>query len=397
MALPNVNITLGNGNIGSVTLSDDGIAGLIVTGTSVSTTLALEKVYVLSSTADLKKLGITEENNPLAYKEVTAFYATAGDGAELHLLVTDEENALTEICAATAGSPLKTLVDSAAGRIRLVGININPGSEYEGTVTSGIDQDVVTAVTAAQQVADSYLSQIAPFVVLLPALGWNGQTTSLYQPREGSQNSVSLVMASDGKVGNGKYFSAAIGQVLGRLATCAVNISIARVRDGSIAAAGYLTDGKTPEEDFSLWNTLHDAGYIFYRTYIGKNGYYLNDDATAVATTDDYHRLCLTRVIQKALVICYKTYIDEILDSISVDPETGQVPQPMCKYYEQLLVRSINTNMDGEISGFTAYIDPAQDLITSGRLSIQAKIVPTALLKEINVDLSFENPFNTNA
>ncbi len=397
MALPNVNITLGNGNIGSVTLSDDGIAGLIVTGTSVSTTLALEKVYVLSSTADLKKLGITEENNPLAYKEVTAFYATAGDGAELHLLVTDEENALTEICAATAGSPLKTLVDSAAGRIRLVGININPGSEYEGTVTSGIDQDVVTAVTAAQQVADSYLSQIAPFVVLLPALGWNGQTTSLYQPREGSQNSVSLVMASDGKVGNGKYFSAAIGQVLGRLATCAVNISIARVRDGSIAAAGYLTDGKTPEEDFSLWNTLHDAGYIFYRTYIGKNGYYLNDDATAVATTDDYHRLCLTRVIQKALVICYKTYIDEILDSISVDPETGQVSQPMCKYYEQLLVRSINTNMDGEISGFTAYIDPAQDLITSGRLSIQAKIVPTALLKEINVDLSFENPFNTNA
>ena len=50
--------------------------------------------------------------------------------------------------------------------------------------------------------------------------------------------------------------------------------------------------------------------------------------------------------------------------------------------------------MAGEISGFTAYIDPAQDLITTGRLSIQAKIVPTALLKEINVDLSFNNPFN---
>lgn len=397
MALPNVNIVLGNGNIGSVTLSDDGIAGLIVTGTAVSSTLELEKVYVISSTADLKKLGITEDNNPLAYKDILAFYTSAGDGAELHLLVTAEDNTLTGICSSEAGSPLKKLIDSAAGRIRLVGININPGAEYEGTTTSGIDQDVVTAVTAAQQVAENYMSQIAPFVVLLPALGWNGSTTSLYQPREGSQNCVSVVMASDGQFGDGKYFSAAIGQVLGRLATCAVNISLARVRDGSIAATGYLTDGKTPEEDFSLWNALHDAGYIFYRTYIGKNGYYLNDDATAVATTDDYHRLCLIRVIQKALVICYKTYIDEILDSIEVDPETGQVPQPMCKYYEQLLVRAINTNMDGEISGFTAYVDPAQDLITSGRLSIQAKIVPTALLKEINVDLSFENPFNTNA
>ena len=157
-----------------------------------------------------------------------------------------------------------------------------------------------------------------------------------------------------------------------------------------------MTDGKTPQEDYSLWNILHDAGYIFYRTYIGKNGYYLNDDATAIATTDDYHRLCLIRVIQKALVICYKTYIDEILDSIEVDPETGQVPSPMCKYYEQLLTRAVNTNMVGEISGFTAYIDPKQDLITSGRLNVQAKIVPTALLKEINVDLAFNNPYKTS-
>ena len=381
MSLPNVNITLGNGNIGTVTLSDDGIAGLILTGKAVSSTLELNKVYVIASTGDLKKLGLTAENNPLAYKEVLGFYESAGDGAELHLLVVDAAKTLTEICSMEAGSPLKTLIDSAAGRIRLVGINRNPEDEYEPTVTSGIDQDVVTAVTAAQQ-------------VLLPALAWNGTTDSLYQPREGSQDSVSVVMASDGKYGASEYYSAAIGKVLGRLATCAVNISLARVRDGSLVADGYLTNGKKPEESYSLWNALHDAGYIFYRTYIGKNGYYLNDDPTAVATTNDYHRLSLTRVIQKALVICYKTYIDEILDSVAVDPETGKLPQPVCKYYEQSLVRAVNTNMEGEISGFTAYIDPNQDLISTNALKVQAKVVPTALLKEINVDLSFDNPFN---
>lgn len=349
---------------------------------------------MIASTGDLKKLGLTAENNPLAYNEVLGFYESAGDGAELHLLVVDAAKTLTEICSMEAGSPLKTLIDSAAGRIRLVGINRNPEGEYEPTVTSGIDQDVVTAVTAAQQVIDSYLKQIAPFVILLPALAWNGTTDSLYQPRKGSQDSVSVVMASDGKYGASEYYSAAIGRVLGRLATCAVNISLARVRDGSLVADGYLTNGKKPEESYSLWNALHDAGYIFYRTYIGKNGYYLNDDPTAVATTNDYHRLSLTRVIQKALVICYKTYIDEILDSVAVDPETGKLPQPMCKYYEQLLVRAVNTNMEGEISGFTAYIDPNQDLISTNVLKVQAKVVPTALLKEINVDLSFDNPFN---
>ena len=68
----------------------------------------------------------------------------------------------------------------------------------------------------------------------------------------------------------------------------------------------------------------------------------------------------------------------------------------MCKYYEQLLVRAVNTNMDGEISGFTAFIDADQNLIATGKLQVQAKIVPTALLKDINVDLSFDNPYNTN-
>lgn len=390
MSLPNVNIVLGNGNIGAVTLSDDGVSGLILTGTAVEETLVLNKVYVLSSADDLKKLGVTADNNPLVYKDVKAFYTTAGDGAELHLLVVSEASTLTQIC----DEPLKMLVNSAAGRIRLVGVNRNPPKEYAPAVEKGIDGDVISAITIAQATAKSFLEKIAPFVVLMPAIAWDGTTESLFQPRESSANSVSVVLASDGIFGESKQYSAAIGQVLGRAATCAVNISIARVRDGSIAATGYLTDGKTPEEHYSEWNILHDAGYLFYRTFIGKNGYYLNDDATAIATTDDYHRLSLVRVIQKAAVVCYLTYIDEIQDSITVDSSTGYLPQPLCKSFEQSIIRAISTEMEGEISGFTAYINPKQDLITSGAFSVQAKIVPTALLKEINVDLSFTNPAN---
>lgn len=396
MALPNVNITLGNGNIGTVTLSDDGIAGLILTGTAVATKLDLNKVYVLYSSNDLLKLGITKENNPLAYKDIVAFYKSAGDGAELHLLVVSEATTLTQICSTEPGSALQKLVDSATGRIRVVGINRNPPAEYTPTIEKCIDGDVITAINNAQSVAQSYTTKIAPFVVLIPAIGWDGKTEELYQPREGSYNCVSVVLASDGKYGNSKLYSAAIGQVLGRTAKSPVNISIARVKDGAITADGFLTNGETPDENYNLWNILHDAGYLFYRNYIGKNGYYLNDDATAVATTDDYHRLCLVRVIQKAVVICYKTYIDEILDSVQVDSDNGQLPAPLCKAFEQSVIRAINTNMADEISGFTAFIDPKQDLITSGALRVQCKVIPTALIKEINVDLSFNNPSNND-
>nr|DAN20564.1 MAG TPA: tail sheath protein [Caudoviricetes sp.] len=391
MSLANVNIVIGNGNLGVASLSDDGIAGLVLTGTATEK-LELNKVYVLSSTADFKKYSIDEKTNPFLYKELTAFYNAAGDGAELHLLVVSEATTLTQICAAEEDAPLKKLISSAAGRIRLVGINRNTPTEYVPTLEGCIDADVVTAIAAAQSVADSFLKQVAPFRVLLPALGWNGETTDLYQPREGSYNRVAIVMASDGIFGESKLYSAAIGQVLGRAAKISVHQNIGRVRDGAIAAKGFLTSGKTPEEHFALWDLLDDAGYIFYRTFISKNGYYLNDDATATATTDDYCFLSYGRVIDKATILAYKTYIDDILDNIEVDPDKGTIPVPICKEFEAAIIRSVNTEMSGEISSFNAYINPEQDILTTRETNISLEIVPLGTLRKINISLSLKNP-----
>lgn len=394
MSLPNVNIVLGNGNMGSVTLSDDGIAGLILTGTAVADKLELNKVYVLGSTLDLPKHGIDAKSNPFLYKELTAFYTAAGEGAELHLLVVSEATTLTQICANSADSPLKKLVNSAAGRIRLVGVNRNPPAGYTPTKEKGLDKDVITAIASAHVVAEGFLSAIAPFRILLPAIGWDGTTDAIYQPREGSYNRVGVVLASDGKYGAGTLYSAAIGQVLGRAARISVHQNIGRVRDGAVATDGYLTDGKTPEEHFSEWNLLDDAGYIFYRTFVGKNGYYLNGDAVAVPTTDDYCYLSSGRVIDKALVIAYKTYIDDILDNIDIDPDKGTIPAHICKSYEAAIERAVGTNMSGEISSFAAYIDPSQNILASGNLTISCKIVPMGTLREITVNLSLNNPAN---
>lgn len=392
MNLPNVNIVIGNGNMGNISLSDDGIAGLILTGAAVANKLELNKVYVLGSTLELAKLGITAETNPLAHKEVTAFYNVAGEGAELHLLVVGEATTLTQMCSQDADSPLRKLVNSAAGRIRLVGINRNTPADYEMTAEKGLDADVITAVASAHAVAEDFLTSIAPFRVLLPALGWDGQTDNLYKPREGSYNRVSVVMASDGKFGASKLYSAAIGQVLGRAAKIAVHQNLGRVRDGAIAAKGYLTDGKAPEEHFSLMNLLEDAGYIFYRTFVGKNGYYLNGDATATDITDDYCFLSSGRVIDKAMVVTYRTYIDDILDNIRVDPAKGTIPVSICKSFEASIIRAVNTSMGDEMSSFTAYIDPNQNILANGRMTITCKIVPLATLREITVNLSLNNP-----
>lgn len=80
MGLGNVNIKLENGALGRVATTNDGVAGLIVTGKAVAEKLDLNKVYLFSGTRDLTTHGITEEGNPLLYKEITAFYEQAGDG-----------------------------------------------------------------------------------------------------------------------------------------------------------------------------------------------------------------------------------------------------------------------------------------------------------------------------
>lgn len=388
MALPNVTINLENGNLGRVARSDDGVAGLILTGEAVAEKLSLGEVYLINSTRDIARLGITAENNPLAHKELTAFFTEAGDGAELHLLVVSEATLLAQMCGVEEDSPLRKLIAHARGRIRLVGINRLPPAEYSpDTTTTGIDKDVVEAATAAQSVGESFARKVMPFRCLVPAAGWDGKTDKLYKPREGNTNRVGFVMACDDM----SHKSAAVGQMLGRAARISVNQSLARVKSGPIATEGWLTNGKSPEECDAMLDLLDEAGYIIYRTFPKKNGYYPNDDHMGAPLSDDYSNLNYGRVADKATIYAYATYIDEIQDDIETDDE-GNIPQEMCSYYERLIDNAVAVAMEGEISGFTSYVDPAQNVLSTRRMKVACKIRPRGTLRDIIVNLGFDNP-----
>lgn len=112
----------------------------------------------------------------------------------------------------------------------------------------------------------------------------------------------------------------------------------------------------------------------------------------ATAVSDDYCFLSSGRVIDKAMVIAYQTYIDDILDNIQVDAKDGTISTPVCKGYEANIIRAVNTGMAGEISSFSAYINPKQNVLANGRMDITCTIVPLATLREITVNLSLKNP-----
>ncbi len=390
MATPKITINLANGALGRVAQTSDGIAGMILTGAAVPDKLELNKVYQLSSTRDLTKFGITAENNPLAYKDITKFFMKAGDGAELYLLVVAAATTLTQMSSMDDGSPIRKLIDFANGRIRLVGLNRIPAEGYEAdTANTGIDKDAITAGEAMQAVALSYERQIDPFRVLMPGLFWDGSTEHLFKPRESTWNRVGYVLASDEMIGD--VASASIGEALGMLSVIPVHHNLGRVKNGQAAAFGQLTDGKKPEEHTAILDALHDAGYILYRQFKRRNGYYYNDDTTAAPLTDDYSNLTYGRVIDKAIMLAYNAYIDEILDSVVVD-DAGNLPQAVCTYYERLIDNAVAVAMSNEISDFRAYIDPAQNILSSSLMNIVCRIRPVGYLRDIVVNLGLENP-----
>ncbi|MCM1042378.1 MAG: DUF2586 family protein [Bacteroides sp.] len=414
MALPGVEIEIGNGGLGRVTATSDGVAGLLLTGAEVKTkavndkgveteTMLFElgKHYQLSSTKDLSALGITAENNPLVDHEVRSFYAQAGDGAELHLMVVANGTKLTAMVNGTESS-LGKLIESAAGRIKLVGVNRLEEENETPDLEKKIDGDAITAAEKAHQTAESYAGKIMPFRVFLPAPHWTGETgNELYSPSGSSYNRVAMVLASEGamKIRESKegedaapdQYPAAIGMVLGRAAKAEPQQDLGRVKFGSIASDGYFTNGSKFLDKQGVAGILNDAGYIFFLNYPSKNGCYLNGCPMACDAGDDYAVLNNGRIIDKAMRIAYDTYISEIMDNVQVGSD-GKLPSGVCSSFESMIENAVASLMDGQISSFKAYVDPSQNILSTSTLKVECSIVPLGVLKTIKVVLAFSNP-----
>ncbi len=391
MALPNVKITLANGQLGGVNPTDDSVAGLLLTGNEVEGKFSLGTHYLLNGTTDLEDLGITKENNPLIYKDVVAFYAGAGEGAELHLLAASSGTSLSDMCATRSGSPVCKLLDASSGRVRLLGVNNLPAEDYEADVAQGIDADAIEAMRALQQVAESYAGQVMPFRAMICAPNWNGDTNNLFVPNTASCNRVGMVLGSSGAIGNSHSYVSAIGELIGRASAIEVHQSIARVRDGAVVANAYFTDGKAMNEHYGKMNLLHDAGYIFFRDFPGKSGGYFNQGSMATSEGDDYSRLHNGRVIDKASVIAYVTYLEEIKDNLMVDGD-GNISQSICLSLQSMIDNAILSQMGDQISLFESYINPKQNVLSTGVFDVVCRIIPQGVTDAINVQLGFSNP-----
>jgi hypothetical protein len=185
--------------------------------------------------------------------------------------------------------------------------------------------------------------------------------------------------------------------LLGRLAVIPVQRNAGRVKNGSLNITEVYIGAETFLDVQSDIEAIHDKGFVTFQQYVGKSGYYFTDDPTATASTDDYNTVANGRVIDKAVILAYNVFVNELKDEILINANTGQMQTVRTKYFQSLIENQINTSMtaNSEISSVSAFVDPAQNVLSTGEVCVSLEIVPVGYAKTFKIQLGFSNPVNS--
>lgn len=397
MGLPGVEIPILNGQLGRVEPSEDAVMGLVLSGVATDD-VALTTPKQIFTLKEAEDLGINEAydttNTTDAWKQIKDYYAQAGNGAELWFMIIAKTTTMAGACDKD-NDIVKKLLNTAQGRITMWAISRVPDGDYVTVTTNGIDTDVEAAVLKAHALCEEFAAQHKPCRFLIGARAFTGTPSALKNFRQNTNNRGGVVLGSTFSTGQ-----PAVGFVLGRFANRPVQRKISRVKDGDVGLLNaYMSNGTATETYESAWNSIHDKGYIFFRKFANKSGYYINSDPACCPVSDDYSSLARGRVIDKAHRIAYATFVNEIEDDLEVDGQ-GYLSPAVAKGYQAKIIRAINANMKDngkdEISDVICIIDPKQNLLATDTVAIEKLGVrPKGYATFITIPLGFDNPLNS--
>ncbi len=395
MALPRVTIDLLNNQLGQQTPSDDGVCGIVMSGVATGG-IALGVSKKLTSIADAAALSLDAAydttNSTNVYKTISDFYKK-GDGPVLWIMLVVNTTTMANMCD-VANSMLLKLINDSGRTIRIAGVTRVPDVGYVAAPVNQLDPDVMAAALKAEALAVQFEAEMAPVRIIIDARNFQGTDASLVTVKTFSYPHVRLCLWTD--VASSK--NASIGLELGRAAVVRVQRNIGRVKDGDLGIANaYLTNQPTTIDQLTLvkQDAIYDKGYGSVRKFPGKTGWFITDDIMVTADTNDYNRLSRGRVIDKARIIAYQTFVNEILDDVEVDVN-GYIDAAVIKGYQANIQKAIDAAMtvNGEISSVRCTINPKQNILSTNKLIVLLQVIPKGLNKEINITLGFLNPLN---
>ena len=137
---------------------------------------------------------------------------------------------------------------------------------------------------------------------------------------------------------------------------------------------------------------------------------YISNARMAGDTADDYGVINNGRTIDKAAGLTYDGIVKNLDGPIYVDPDTGKLSPETIAQFEQAAYDSINTGMvlnksgndvelsvdlgTGSLSIDSVYIDPAQDILSTGKIVVKVRLVPVGSANIIEIDIGLVAKLN---
>ncbi len=386
-----VNITLANNQLGATLQTNDGIAGLVLTGQDDSGGYHLGTPILVTSLANLAVQGITEASNAFAHRQVKEFYDEAGQGAQLYLMLVPATQKVSDIADHTNADGALKLLTFAQGKVKLLGIMSDDTAVASATsvptvVLNSLNEEVYTAITKMNVLAASFFGDQKPFRALIGATSYNDSSAGLSNLTAGTTNSRTAVVLGDTQTG----LSSALGLVLGRLSAIPVMRKVSRVRTGAMSNSAAYIGSNRVETIASELSVISEKGFITWWIYPNVSGYFLSGDDTCSSFSDDYHSLAHGRVIDKAHLLAYSTFVQEVDDEVPVKAD-GTLDSGFCKWLSQQILNQVNNTMtaNNEISSASCFIDPVQNILSTNRLNVVLRIVPVGYATDIEINLGF--------
>jgi hypothetical protein len=366
-----------NGALTGTAPDKDHISGLVfVTGQTLSNITGMTSgtdysLIQLTSLSDAESKGVTSTLYPLFNYHVSDFFEQKPDGLLYLIVITNSASTFTEIPVAQK---------ALEGEIRNFGVF--ESRDLSATLIGNLN-------TALTSIKTDKMPAVAVYGANTKTINYSGLTNLSTLP----YSNVSVMVGEDSANGLGLSYSVpAIGMVLGAIAASPVQESAAYRRNHTynVTTPALGNGGAISTLSASYIKTnLEDKNYLYFEKTIGDSSVYLNNTRTATSISDDYRSIQLNRTIQKSSRLINLYLAKELNAPIELNSK-GWIAEARAAELENIAGKGLaDMQGAGEISAYSVYINPDQNILSTSNLQVVAKIVPFGTSEAITVTLGF--------
>lgn len=382
MPLASVSINKNATGIGRVQASNDGISGIVFFETAPGSfsSNGIEQVFSLAQAEDK---GLTSSAFPVPHYHVSEFFRLNPNG-ELWIGFTGSTT--VDFTFAT------TLQNAASSTIRQIGF---------------FTSDLLDAamVSSAQSAADTLVSDKHPASFLLTAdvyddggTTYQSGITDLPDLSGNGHSHVSVFIGqsaegtADSLFTSNNYTIGTVGAALGATSIARVHQSIAWPALIDLTGDGFGKIGIGTQDDFETLTrtqkeSVHDKGFNICIRYPGTEGIHFSGSQT-LADTTDFYSIERTRAIDKVLRIADGVLAPKLNSPLYLEDDGTLNAATIRSFIEDLDLGT--QSMEGtEVSAIEYDMDPAQDVLTTDKVVISAKIIPVGRSSTIELNLTY--------